>query len=172
MRGRLGLPLLGYALLILAWIYQTRIYIPQLPETVVSHFDFSGRPDGSMSREGFRMMSLLAQGGCAGFFLLLAFLLPRIPLSLISLPHAEIWLTGDRREASLAFLTRSLLWMGALSLGMTLMVFQATIRANLGRPVLLGRSIWIALGAYLGSMALLIRDLFDRFGLPDESMDS
>ena len=171
-RGRLGLPLLAYAVLIIAWIYQTRVYIPQLPEIVVSHFDFSGNPDGNMSREGFRSLSLLVQGSMASVFLLLSFLLPRIPASMISIPHSGYWLADDQREASLAFLQRSMLWMGALTFAATLMIFQSTIRANLGEVIVLGRSFWISMGFYIGAIALLLVKLYERFKRPDESMSA
>jgi len=172
MSSRIRVPLFAYAVLILAWLYQTRVYIPQLPEIVVTQFDFSGRPTSTLSRDGFRLLSLLLQGGLAGFFLVLAFLFPRIPTSMISMPHPEHWLSGERREASLAFLSHTLLWIGALTFALMIMIFQATIRANLSETVELGRSFWIALGFYIGAIGLLVFKLLERFKLPEESVGS
>jgi len=169
MNSQYRMPLFAYAVLLMAMLYQTRVYIPQLSTVVASHFNFSGEPEGFTSRESFRLLSLLIQGGVAGFFLLLAALLPRIPVSLISIPNSEFWLSGEHRAASLTFLTRSLLWMGALTFAMTLMVFQSTIRANLGEVIMLGRSFWISTGFYIGAMGLLVWKLLEEFKLPEDS---
>jgi len=167
---RLWPPLLAYALLILAWTYQLRVSIPQLPDPVISHFDFSGRPDGTMGLESFRTFSILLQGGLAVFFPLLAALIPRIPAGLINIPHSEYWLSEERRQDTLAFMTRILLWIGALTFAFTLMVFQATINVNLSPGGTLGRQFWISMGFYMGAMILLVVKIYERFGRVPESM--
>lgn len=168
MNSQYRIPLFAYAVLIMALLYQTRVYIPQLPPAVASHFTFSGEPNGFMSRESFKAFSLLTQGGVAGFFLLLALVIPRLPASLISIPNSEFWLNGEYRAESMVFLARSVLWMGALSFAFTLMIIQSTIRANLSEVILLGRSFWISSGFYVGAMALLVWKLFEQFKLPED----
>ena len=163
------IPLFAYALLVFGLLYQTRVYFPQLPPMVASHFNLAGEPDGFSSRERFRLFSLLIQGGTAGFFLLLAMLIRFIPASRISIPNSEFWRTGEHREESLAFLGRSILWMGALTFAFMLMIFQATIRANLSEVIILGRSFWISFGFYIGAMALLVWKLLDQFRLPHDA---
>lgn len=169
MNSQYRMPLFAYAVLIVALLYQTRVYIPQLPPAVASQFTFSGEPNGFMSRESFKTFSLLTQSGVAVVFLLLAMLLSRLPASFISIPNSKFWLEGEYRADSMAFLTRSVLWMGALSFAFTLMVIQSTIKANLSEVILLGRSFWISTGFYIGAMALLVWKLLEQFKLPEDS---
>ncbi len=168
MNSQYRMPLFAYAILVMALLYQTRVYIPQLPPAVASQFTFSGEPNGFMSRESFKTFSLLIQVAVAGVFLLLAFLVPRLPATFISIPNSKFWLEGEYRAASLAFLTRSLLWMGALTFAFTLMVIQSTIKANLSEVILLGRSFWISTGFYIGAIALLVWKLMEQFKLPED----
>ncbi len=163
------IPLLAYALLILGLLYQTRVYMPQLPPVVASHFNLAGEPDGYSSREGFRLFSILVQGGTAGFAFLLALIIGRIPPSLVNIPNRMFWLTGEYREASLIVIQRAILWMGALTFAFLLMVFQATIRANLSEVIVLGRTFWISFGLYIGAMALVVWKLFEEFRLPGDA---
>ncbi len=84
-----------------------------LPERVASDFSTAGNVTGHSSKVAFA----IGITGIAVFdFLVFAgigFLIRRLPLSLINVPHREYWLSPERREATLATGTNQMLWFGA-----------------------------------------------------------
>jgi len=138
---------------------------PRLPDTVASHFDASGRADGSMAKTPF--FALL--GGVFGLIALVTFgmgaWLSRIPDGLINLPHREHWLAPERRAESLAWLNAWLQEVGILTLALIAGMLHLTIQANLdegGR--LVGFGWW--LGGYVALLVLWLVRLFARFRRP------
>ncbi len=134
------------------------IYYPRLPVSVASHFDASGRANGWMSRDGFVLMYAGVVALIGVLFAAIALLLRRIPDALINLPHKDHWLDPARREQTLAWLGRWMLWLGVATIAFLIWVMQLTFEANLGggggngggggAPAL-GGAFWFTFGAYM-----------------------
>lgn len=137
-------------------------YCPRLPETVASHFDIHGDADGWSDKRSFILVIMGLNG-----FLLLVFLptilfLPRIPHSMINLPHKDYWLAPDRAEDTFRGVGTSLLWFANWTLLFMLSIMLLTFRANLRADPSLSNWFWVWLGVYLvyvmgWSIAILIR---------------
>ena len=130
----------------LAWHYA------QMPATVASHFNSAGHVDSTMHRATFAWLCMLVPLGMALLFAGIAWLLPRMPVNMMNLPHKEIWFAPENRAATLAFLRRAFSWMGLLSVAMLVAVFHLTIRANLQVPPALGAEVWVLMGLFLAAL--------------------
>lgn len=102
----------------------------QLPETVASHFDGSGRADGWMDRDPFLLLMACTVLLTGGMFLAIGWLLRRLPVQLVNLPHRELWLGPERREATIEDLDRRLSWMGVATLFLLVYVVESCVWAT------------------------------------------
>lgn len=151
-------------LLVLLALAQIIWYYPRLAETMASHFDGAGRPNGWSGKGFFFGLYLVIVAFLASLFLGLGRLIGRRPE--IRLPHREYWLAPERREHTIAFLNRSLLWMGAVSLALAVVVTQLAILANFEHPPRMSAQIyWVLLAYFIYLAAWLVR-LFARFRKP------
>ncbi|HEX6243794.1 MAG TPA: DUF1648 domain-containing protein [Polyangiales bacterium] len=146
MRDR-KLPLLlslGFAL---ALLVRLMLVADSLPERVASHFDFGGHPDGFQSRHTFVWTTLLLDLALLTLALGLPWLVSRIPLRHLNLPHKEYWFAPERRAASEARLLAWVSWFTCASIGLMCGIFELVIRANLrGGP--LSYQAWLLLASY------------------------
>ena len=92
-------------------------YAPRLPDTVASHFDVAGEPDGWMAKDDFLLMIAGVVVGIAALFAFLIWLVPRVPDSAVNLPNRGYWLAAPRRAATHASIARYLLAFALLTLG-------------------------------------------------------
>jgi len=110
----------------------TAIYAyPRLPQRVASHFGANGVADGWMNKETY---ILFMSGGMIVITLLgwsMGWLMKVLPAGLINLPHKEYWFSGERREATLAFMKSYSVWVMVPTQVFLLLVFQMTIRMAL-----------------------------------------
>ncbi|MDD5720454.1 MAG: DUF1648 domain-containing protein [Candidatus Krumholzibacteria bacterium] len=102
----------------------------ELPERVASHFGITGAADGWSSRSSF----LTVVGAViAGTSLLLAgigWLLPRLPFSLVSIPHPDYWLAPERRAGSWLLIQDFLLVVAAATNLFFVLLLRETVIAN------------------------------------------
>lgn len=110
-RLRLGLWALLAALNAAAVLWAAR----NLPDTVASHFDITGKPDGWMAREALVLLNAILWTVANGIFLALrALSRDRKFLGLFNLPWREHWLgTPERSEKGIA-LVQEILEMTAI----------------------------------------------------------
>jgi uncharacterized membrane protein len=142
-------------------------YYPVLPETMASHFDGSGRPNGFQSREGFTALAMGILGMIVFLFGGLGWLFRAIPTESFNLPNRDYWLAPERRNETLQDLSGRMEWFGVASLGVYLFVIQRVIETNLsGDPRLEAKEILVPLGLYLGFTTLWMVALFRRFRKP------
>ncbi len=126
------------------------LYRGSLPEQVASHFEMSGRADGWMDKGSLLLLYAVLVVGIGALFAGLALLLPRVPDALLSVPQREVWLAAARRDETLAWISRWMLWLGAGTVAFIALVMHLTFRANLDGTGRLGGSFWFVLGAFLG----------------------
>ncbi|MFI5356807.1 MAG: DUF1648 domain-containing protein [Opitutales bacterium] len=140
-----------FVLTVLLAVAQAFWHHAHLPMRVASHFDAAGRANDWMSRDAH----LGFQAGLALFLGLLfgaiGALPPRLPDSLINLPHREYWLAPQRRAASLAWVGSMAHALGIVVVGFFIFVFQQVYVANVTGalrlellPLIIGQFVLVA----------------------------
>ncbi|HEY9616658.1 MAG TPA: DUF1648 domain-containing protein [Microcoleaceae cyanobacterium] len=143
-------PIYVLTAVMLVVILQTLYFYPQLPETIASHFDALGKPNGWSPKSVFFVIYAGVLALDAWLFWGMPQAIERRPDRQINLPHKEYWLAADRRADTFAFIREQLRWFGVANLLLMVCVFQLAISANLNPPPKLPVvQIWTVLGAYL-----------------------
>jgi uncharacterized membrane protein len=152
---------LAIALMHLSWAYN------QLPERVATHFDASGHPDGWSTREGFLGVYLVLVGAMAAIFGGLTALVPRFPITTISLPNRDFWLAPERRENTIRRLGEYLLVMGGITILFDVGVMHLTVQANrTPEEVRLSGWFWLLFTIYMLFVLVWVGWLYWSFRLP------
>lgn len=158
-----GLLGLASALFVTSLVYAAG----QLPERLATHFDWSGHPNGWMSREAY--LALMAGVGF-GFSLLLMSLCWAtcfLPASMVNLPHREYWLAPERREETARYFGWHSLWLGAAAMGFITGVNLLTVAANRQPSAHLSNpAVFCLAGAFVLATALWVLALYRRFRIP------
>jgi uncharacterized membrane protein len=155
-----------FVALLLAVAIQIAYFYPLLPDTMASHFDGAGRPNGWMSKGGFMGLYVGLLALMAANFLVLPVFLERLPVWLINLPNKSYWLAPERREQAWAKIQAYLLAFGNAAVALMLVVFQLAMLANLSESRVLSPAIWILLAAFAAFVAGCLIRLFRAFRLP------
>ncbi len=137
----------------------------QLPEKIASHFDASGRTNGSMSREGLAWFLVIFSIVLPGMMIASAAITNRIPASKINLPNREYWLAPERLGETRAFLFRFMLWIASLTVlfiaGLHWVILQSNRPGE--EPHLNGTAAMIVVGAFLAGLAAAIGLMMAKF---------
>jgi uncharacterized membrane protein len=112
-------------------VLQIIYYYPLLPQTVASHFDISGNPNGCSSKR-----QLIGIYGVIILVMLFSFrVLPsffkNIPVSFINLPNKDYWLAPERKEETFRVIVEKMLSLGNATTFFLLITFQLAFEANL-----------------------------------------
>jgi hypothetical protein len=135
-----------------------------LPVRVASHFDAAGFANGYMTRDGYRIFMLAFSVGVPLLVVALIGWLPRLAPNLINIPNRDYWLAPERREAALAALDASALWLGCLLTALAGAVHWLVIRANaVDPPKLENGPLLTLLGAFVAGLVCGIVVLMQRF---------
>lgn len=160
-------PVLLLAVLSGLSIVQHAWYWPQLPETVASHFGPNGQPDGWMSRASATTMMCGVQIGLPLFLVTIGALTGRLPNHMINMPHRDYWLHPDRRDQSLAWMSRMLQWIALFSFAFLAFLAHLTFLANTRGGALDMTSFLSALALYLAAVLIIAGRSLWRFRLPE-----
>jgi uncharacterized membrane protein len=159
---------LGELLLIAGGMYY---FYPLLPETMAVHFGFNGQPDGWQTKSSFYIFYSLLVLGIGILFSVMAHIFPKLPISLINLPHKEYWFAPERATSSFAFLSG---FFYQMTCGLTLffgLIFADVCLANLTPSLQLDYTTFISvlvlfLGFVLGNVVRLYRRFNINSGIP------
>lgn len=144
-------PRLLFWLLVAVAALQIWSYYPRLPDTVASHFDGQGTPNGWQTKGVFFSFFLggivLATVLCYGVPKMIA----AMPYSTIHLSHKEYWLAPERRATTLAYIRNFFAWLSCAVLFVELAAIEYTIRANLSPEQRLAPSTlgWVLAGFFV-----------------------
>ena len=150
-----SLPLVVLLALLALVAGRALIVYPDLPATVASHFDGSGKADGWSSKGAFLAIALAVLALVAAVSVGLPLLLARLPAAWINLPRREHWLAPEHVAEARASIRTFMTWYGILTAALVGWVFELTYRANLAAAagsageVRLSGQAWTALAAYL-----------------------
>ena len=164
--SRSSAAIMTFAIIVALIVIQIVTYAPRLPDEVADNFDFDGTPNGSSGKTPFVVLYAVMVAFTALIFIGISRFLPRIPPSLINMPNKKYWLAPERKEESLAYLSRQMLHAGNATLALIALVFQQIIVVNVnameGEPRL-GLLLWILMGIYFVYMTVWVVRLFVRF---------
>jgi uncharacterized membrane protein len=140
---------------------------PELPDRVATHFDFSGQPNGWMSRSASQQ-SMLAFGLIFPFFVVgICFMVRFLPASLINVPNREYWLAPERREETQSYLFWHSIWFACLTVCFVASLQYSILRANQQTPPHMDSSFLLgSTGLFLGGTAVWVLVLFRHFRRP------
>jgi uncharacterized membrane protein len=146
-------------------------YYPELPETVASHFGFSGQPDGWSTKLSFIKMYFSVIGIIAILFLGICFCLSKMSISFINLPNQEYWMSEEHKQKTIDFMIHYSLWFGSATLLLVCDLFYQSIQVHLGITKALSH-IWLSLGIFISFTILWIIGLRHKFNKTGESQQA
>ncbi len=145
------------------FVAQISYYYPNLPETMASHFNGLGEPDGWMSKQSFILLEGVILAVIVFEFALLPLLIEKMPDSLLNLPNKDFWLAKERRAETFLTIRRSFEWFSILLLGLFIEVNQLVFTANINRENLPPGKMWLIIGAFLFFVAFWLINFTRRF---------
>jgi uncharacterized membrane protein len=135
------------------------IVCPDLPATIASHFDGSGKADGWSSKGAFLAIAMGVLALVAAVSVGLPSWLARLPVAWINLPRRDYWLAPEHVAETRARIRTFMTWYGILTAAFVGWVLELTYRANLAPNLSIGAGaadevrlsghMWTALAAYL-----------------------
>jgi len=140
--------LIVFFTLLLLCIAHAVYYYPLLPDRVASHFGASGRPDAWSSKESFVKIYLIVVAFIAVLFPGIGIIVRKIPANLMNLPNKDYWLSPERKQETVAVLSRQFLWFGSATLLLMLDIFHQSFRVHLGKAQALDHP-WISIVVYV-----------------------
>jgi uncharacterized membrane protein len=106
-------------------------YYPLLPDKMASHFGPSGKADGWMSKVSFMIFYLVLVTVFSLMWAGMGWLLQKTPNDMINLPNKEYWLAPERREQTIARMSRQLATFGIATIAFLIATMHTTFLANL-----------------------------------------
>ncbi len=140
----------------------------QLPERVASHFNFQGQADSWTSRPVYLALMTLWGLGIPCLLLSVAWMIRKLPASVINLPHRDYWLAPQRREQTSVDIQQRMLWFSCLTMAFCLGIHLLVVEANQQQPSRLSQLVWALLGAYLLALAAWIVMLLRHYYKPPD----
>ena len=148
-------------------IAQSIYFYPLLPDVVGSHFDVTGKVNGTSSKLIYFILYFVSLAITSSFTLALPLMLRYLPTSMINLPHREYWLSSDRKEETLSFFNVHMSWVGVATMLLLIAVFHLTFLANLNQIKDLNLPLpWALFGAFFLFMIWWVVVLLRRFPAP------
>jgi uncharacterized membrane protein len=143
---------------------QIWMYYARLPDTLASHFDGRGTPNGWQTKGvffGFYLGGIvLAAALCYGVPKMVA----AMPYSLIHLSHKEYWLSPERRADTLAYIANFFAWFSCAVFFVEVTAVEYAIRANLAPDQRFAASVlWWVLGGFFAFVVVWIGRFIAHF---------
>lgn len=138
-------PLTTMLVLAVVAVIQFVHYYARLPDTLATHFNMAGQPNGWTGRAGF----IATMGAIEALFVVGALLFTkfaaRIPTGALNIPNRDYWLEPARRSDSLKFVWSHILWIETITLAFLIAVTEVVFRSNLtgGTPALPGNFFYV-----------------------------
>ena len=112
------------------------LVIPNLPDRIATHFDFSGNANGYQEKSTYLTVMVTIGAVVNGVFFILYHVMGRIPEKFINLPRKEFWFAAPERKAFvMERLKVSLLLPGVITNFVLCLAQQAIYQANVKDPV-------------------------------------
>lgn len=135
------------------FVAQLIFYYPNLGETVSTHFDAFGRPNGFMRKDTFVIFEFALLVLILGETLLIPVVIEKLPTRLLNLPNRDHWLADERREATYGSIRTFFELLGMVMVAFFIVVNQMVFRANVLRENL---PTWLFLAVVSAFVAFVI----------------
>jgi len=150
-------PTFLFVLLVLFAVLQCVHVYPQLPDTMASHFDAHGTPNGWQPKLAFFILIGVVIVVCTIPAFIVPRRLPSISPDKINLPNKSYWLAPERCDETWRFFRVQMAWWGCALLSILLYAMFLAIDANLPSVGHFNsEAMWYALAAFLLSSILWI----------------
>ena len=135
-----------------------------LPDNVATHFGADNRANGWMTRGGYLAFMFCFLIGVPGLVSLIVGFMPRKFPQWTNVPNRDYWLSGERREESLSFLSAHGMRLACVLVMMMLGMHYAILLANHTQPPALPVPVFssILIGFALALLWWIVR-LYRRF---------
>jgi len=135
-----------------------------LPPTVATHFDGSGRPNAWMSSSSYVAFFIAFGIGWPVFIVTLFYAVRWLPVGLINIPRRDFWLARERAPETHRYFLASGLWLACVMLLFMLAVHFSVVSANeLSRPRLTPQSILVPTGIFITGLVIWIAVFLRHF---------
>ena len=152
-------------------VLQVLFFYPLLPETMASHFNGAGRPNGWSTKTSFMAIDLAMMGIMALSFLVLPTSLGSFRRRFVSLPNKDYWFAPERRRDTERYFKNQMLGFGAVTMVLLICTMQLAIDANLNPPPMLSSAVFWFLVGYLAYTVVWTVRLITRFTrIPDHPL--
>lgn len=141
-------------------------YWPFWPEKVAIHFGPDGRANSWTSKSNAVALHVGLVIGLPVFFVVLAYVLGKLPTTLINMPHRDYWLAEPRREASLQWMKGFMLWFGVMTAGFVVYINHLAFVANRDDAPLSNTGFLISLAVYFLLTLSMVVVSYRRFPKP------
>lgn len=145
---------------------QILLLSPLLPDPVASHFGWSGRADGFLSRAAFVVLHWVMIAFVSALFFGIPALLRVMPAEAVNLPHKDYWLAPERREVTFAYLSDRVMAFGAATLALLAAVMLPVYQANISGVLFVGNLPLLYVALYLVYTGIWVYGLTRRFARP------
>ncbi len=158
-------PTLAFVLASIAYAGHVLFHYSALPETVATHFDLQGNPNGFSSKAGLLALTFVTLSALSLFFFGVG-KMQYMPTRFINIPHREYWLAPERRAASLVFMCEGTRWLLVLVMTLSAVLTAHVLHANLSPPPRISVApIFETLLFFIG-FAFVVRQLWRRSRCP------
>jgi hypothetical protein len=135
-----------------------------LPPQVASHFVGNGAANGFQSREAYELIMILLAAAIPMSIMLLMAALPRVSPALVNVPNIRAWLSGPRREETIAAMATRGAVAAIIFTFMIAAVHLVVVDANRQVPPHLDpAALGTVIGVFMVLMALWVVGLLYRF---------
>jgi len=107
------------------------IYYPQMPNIVAIHFDAHGQVNGWMMKDTSLLISCIIVIILTLSFFGVPYVLKRISVDLINIPHKEYWLSANNKERLIAIVSTYLYSIGLATNLFMIFLFHQLYRFNI-----------------------------------------
>ena len=156
-------PLLALVAVVAASAVHAWWLSPMIPARVASHFDFTGHPNGWVTKSGFLTNHLVVVAVIFVMTSLADFGISRLPVRFVNLPNRSYWLDPSRRAETARWIRGWSQLMGALTIGLLTFIWDGIVRANQRTVVELGPTFHYAVAGFLLVTVGMIAWLLVRF---------
>ena len=160
------LPRITLLILVGIFVAQMSYYYVNLPETVASHFDGTGNPNGWMSKSTFVIFEFFLLIFVVGQFLFVPRLIEKMPDLLINLPNKKYWLAAERRAEAFSIIRNYFEWFSVVLLVLFIAINQLVFRANLNHENLSDKEAWLIIAVFLAFVFVWLISLVRKFRKP------
>lgn len=145
---------------------QIAFYYPVLGETVATHFDTFGRPNGIMSKQSFLIFEIALLILIVGEALLIPFVVQKLPVSVINIPNRDHWLAEERRAGTFDGIRTMFEALGVVMVAFFIAVNQIVFRANVMRENLPTWMFLTVFAVFVAAMIVWLVRFVRRFRIP------